>query len=402
MMSLLIQLSMLIATSYSYALSSVTLESPASLYDGAHWITHYDSNTNNIWLLGGHYIAGNDWYITRYVQTYNIKTDTWTEHPLLADFVPSYVGSYTSIGNMIYFIAYKAFTSYSIDTHELVHPHPSSLINAVDEACVTNDERYIYVMGGWSAGYAAHFQIYDTTNNNWFAGLDLNIPRARSNCEYHNGYIYIFGGQIDPSYVVTNSIEMVYVGVGDAVETTVSTQEWITLPAVLSSPLRDASTVKCTDVDTDIIYIFGGYNSVDGVTKNIQIFNTTDASILAAATSLKTARAAVSLLCIEDYIYIMGGFTFQANLGFYTESSWEKSNVLFTSVTTTIPTNVITDPPTQTVTESPTTHSPTNVPTNLPTQITNSPTNIPSDSPTTTRSPSSFPTIAPSTISPTK
>eukprot|EP01083_Nonionella_stella_P306242 1071772_1 len=413
MMSLLIQLSMLIATSYSYALSSVTLESPASLYDGAHWITHYDSNTNNIWLLGGHYIAGNDWYITRYVQTYNIKTDTWTEHPLLADFVPSYVGSYTSIGNMIYFIAYKAFTSYSIDTHELVHPHPSSLINAVDEACVTNDERYIYVMGGWSAGYAAHFQIYDTTNNNWFAGLDLNIPRARSNCEYHNGYIYIFGGQID-GHGHTDSIEMVHVGIGDAVRSTGAFQAWTTLPAVLSSPMRDLSTVMCADVDTDVIYIFGGYDyaspNTHTVDSNIQIFDTTDESIRTAS-QLNTARAASSVVCIEDYIYVLLGYSPSGN-SIDTVFSWEKSNVLYTSAPTSLPTTVpTTNVPTQgPITNAPTTNAPTtNAPTtNDPTQTgTISPTKTATDSPTqiVTVSPTQTVTVSPTqtvTVSPTQ
>eukprot|EP01083_Nonionella_stella_P004704 13655_1 len=119
-MSVLFRLSICIVTAYSYSLSSLTLEASVSLYDGAHWITHYDSNTNNIWLLGGQYVSGQGWFITRYVQTYNIKTDTWTDRALLSEFVPSYVGSYTSIGSMLYFIANEALYLFNIDTQELL------------------------------------------------------------------------------------------------------------------------------------------------------------------------------------------------------------------------------------------------------------------------------------------
>eukprot|EP01084_Bolivina_argentea_P182762 315463_1 len=224
-MSLLSLLAMLIVTSYSYSLSRVSLQSPSAPYDGGHWITHYDSNTNNIWFLGRQTMTGGSWYIYQQVQTYNIRTDTWNTRPWLSEYLETY-GAHASIDNTAYFIAHNTihgvFSSFNIDTQELLHPHPTiSLLHPVIAPCVTTDGRYIYIMGGLvmsTSSYVGYFQIYDTVNNNWFEGLPLNTPRIFSNCEYHDGYIYIFGGQIDPSYVVTNSIEMVYVGVGDSVE----------------------------------------------------------------------------------------------------------------------------------------------------------------------------------------
>eukprot|EP01083_Nonionella_stella_P210374 761681_1 len=297
-MSLLSLLAMLIVTSYSYSLSRVSLQSPSAPYDGGHWITHYDSNTNNIWFLGRQTMTGGSWYIYQQVQTYNIRTDTWNTRPWLSEYLETY-GAHASIDNTAYFIAHNTihgvFSSFNIDTQELLHPHPTiSLLHPVIAPCVTTDGRYIYIMGGLvmsTSSYVGYFQIYDTVNNNWFEGLPLNTPRIFSNCEYHDGYIYIFGGQID-GHGHTDSIEMVHVGIGDAVRSTGAFQAWTTLPAVLSSPMRDLSTVMCADVDTDVIYIFGGYDyaspNTHTVDSNIQIFDTTDESIRTAS-QLNTA-----------------------------------------------------------------------------------------------------------------
>eukprot|EP01083_Nonionella_stella_P077214 210727_1 len=270
-MSLLLnQLAMLWVTSYSYSLSGVTLQSSN---------VPYDFRIVKMW-TGRHYQLSGRGYIDKQVQTYNIRTDTWNARPWISQPLETH-GSFTSIDNMVYFTALDSniavFSSFNIDTQELLHPHPTiSLLYPALAPCITTDNRYIYIIGGFvlsTSSYVAYFQIYDTLNDHWFEGLPLNIPRTKVDCEYHDGYIYIFGGQIalGPA-VFTDSIEMVYVGVGDAVETTVSTQEWITLPAVLSSPKRDVSTVMCTDVDTDIIYIFGGDDLKAGAADMIQIF----------------------------------------------------------------------------------------------------------------------------------
>eukprot|EP01083_Nonionella_stella_P097920 275285_1 len=376
-MTFLIQWSMCMTAAYSYSLTTLSLQTPEAPYAGAHWITHFDANTNNIWLLGGHYLnSDQSWVITNDVQTYNIKLNAWAEGDPLSDYVASYIGSYTSIDTMVYFIAYDSLSSFNIDTQTLLHPHPNiSLLHAVDKACVTNDGRYIFVIGGWissTSTVSALFQIYDTSEHSWLEGLPLNIPRARSNCEYHNGYIYIFGGQLDNTQQ-TDSIEMIYVGVGDAVHTTVITEQWITLASVLFTPKRDVSTVMCTGIDTELIYIFGGWdsNQAHTVSNQVHIFNTTDTSIHTAYFGIR--RGAASVICIHDYIYILLGYVpSKKGGGIETTFTWMKSNLLYTSAPTSV------------------TNAPT---TTLPTNKTHSPTT------TVTVSTSSTPTIAPFTTS---
>eukprot|EP01084_Bolivina_argentea_P254268 427450_1 len=385
-----------------YSLTGFTLESsPPPPLDGASWIVHYDSSTKLIYMLDGSPWT-NQFVYSAASQTYNIETNTWqtiTNTPSLTKHDTQ--EAYTSIGDTVYFVGDGIFGSFNPKTDTFLYPHPNiTLPTQTEQSCVTSDgSRYIFIISGWwGNSYIPQFQIYDLQNNQWLNDLGnlpiINNPRAYHSCQYHKGFIYVFGGWIGTQNSAnTDLIEMIYVGTGDNVFNTLTSELWLELPARLNTIERETMSVMCENVDTEEIYIFGGFHqSISNrayVYNTIEIFNTTDNSITIAPFTLQTPRAAAFAICIENYIYVMLGWNVCGNSCRETLFTWEKSNPLYTFAPTKSPTSIPSATPTKFPSLSPTlqpTLSPSNNPTlqpsNGPSAFTFAPTKTPTVPPT--------------------
>eukprot|EP01083_Nonionella_stella_P300301 1024513_1 len=334
------ELGLLIQCLWSYSLRSFTLQSPLMPYNGDGWAIHYDSTNHQIWFLKAS-----------------------TPEPMT---LHESSNCATSNGDTIYFndASNLVIGSYNIHTSEWKRPF-QTMPHDVFGACLVSDDRFIYVIGGStiSIQIVPYLQIFDLKNNLWLSSPNsLNHNRVWSTCQIHNGTIYIFGGSHETD--VRESIEMIFVGSGDDVITNAATQSWILLPEVLASQSMALSSVICTNIDTEILYLLGGWRSSPH--DIVEIFDLKTHSLTTLSITLNQARTGHASICVDNYIYAFGGRigTHEAR---QTTDSWEKSNMLYYI-------------------------APANEPTTAPSLV---PTYVPSSLPTGTNSPTSIkPTVS--------
>eukprot|EP01084_Bolivina_argentea_P035506 65852_1 len=77
---------------------------------------------------------------------------------------------------------------------------------AVWGRCVTSNNEYIFIIGGWVSGYSGtpvkDFHIYNRNRTTWSTGTSLNNGRHYHSCNVVENTVYIIGG-------VGNSIEYI-------------------------------------------------------------------------------------------------------------------------------------------------------------------------------------------------
>eukprot|EP01083_Nonionella_stella_P206027 749760_1 len=327
------------------SLTGFTLQSSSvPPYQGGWWFVHYDTANHSIWMLNPLSYNGSSWAQNDYLQSYHIDTNTWTQHahPDTNTF-HTWSQSYTSIGSTLYFVTDESNVgTFNSETHELLHPHPNiSLIDThITQPCLANDGRYVFVIGGNSTT----FQIYDTANNLWLTtgAPALNLARSAHTCQYSNGYIYVFGGFTSTGS--TDSIEMLYIGFNDDVSIPLS-HNWTVLPSSLAHACINPTSTICTEIDPELIYIFGGYTNDasshtpwDPVLYDfVQIFDTTSQQIHNTTITLNPTRAGASMVCIGNYLYIMFGVGQDGAM----LNDWQRSNALYDPDTTYMQTEAI-------------------------------------------------------------
>eukprot|EP01083_Nonionella_stella_P098152 275940_1 len=265
------ELGLLIQCLWSYSLRSFTLQSPLMPYNGDGWAIHYDSTNHQIWFLSPRicdtvsFICSDTTHVISYdINNNSFKIEASTPEPMT---LHESSNCATSNGDTIYFndASNLVIGSYNIHTSEWKRPF-QTMPHDVFGACLVSDDRFIYVIGGStiSIQIVPYLQIFDLKNNLWLSSPNsLNHNRVWSTCQIHNGTIYIFGGSHETyvAFIVRESIEMIFVGSGDDVITNAATQSWILLPEVLAAQSMALSSVICTNIDTEILYLLGGWRS---------------------------------------------------------------------------------------------------------------------------------------------
>eukprot|EP01084_Bolivina_argentea_P220828 374168_1 len=158
--------------------------------------------------------------------------------------------SKTFIGDTLYLNGYldENIATYKLSTNQYTEPMDPSITTPVDFACLTSDDRYVYVLGGLAGSPASavrYFQIFDSDGNQWqpFQGSVLRDARFSSACEMYQGTIYVFGGQPDQMSAI-DTIEKYYVGQGDEVLNNIADDMsgWDRIAATLFTPKAHMAT----------------------------------------------------------------------------------------------------------------------------------------------------------------
>eukprot|EP01083_Nonionella_stella_P203540 742658_1 len=311
--------------------------------------------------------------------------------------ITGYAFSKTFIGDTLYFNDYPKdnIGTYKLSTNQYTSPMSPSITTAVDWACLTSDNRYVYALGGLSTGAVDYFQVLDSSGNKWYTGSSLNAYRFMSACEIYQGTIYIFGGEYYSAGL--RSIEKIFVGQNNAVLSNLATSTFQTIGATLHAPKSRMATAMCENVDQSLIYLIGGYNAYGGAEyATVELFDA-DTDTIVKRLSMKRARWQTSAICANGYIYVFGGYTKE---GWEELNTWEVSNYL-TEAPTASPTDGTVSPtkyPSQIPSVSPS-KQPSASPSKAPTESTSTPSSSPSDPPSVspTESPTS-PSHAPTLV----
>eukprot|EP01084_Bolivina_argentea_P035504 65850_1 len=93
--------------------------------------------------------------------------------------------------------------------------------NATWGSCVTSNNQYIFIIGGWVSGSGSvkEFHIYNRYTTTWSTGTSLNNGRSRHSCNVVETTVYIIGGG------GFNSIEYIKNGTWIQMNDTLSTSE---------------------------------------------------------------------------------------------------------------------------------------------------------------------------------
>eukprot|EP01083_Nonionella_stella_P032598 89234_1 len=344
MLSLLL-ISHLIAITFSYSLSSFTLQTSPPMPDSLHNMGLVVNRTSKeIWLFNGQ--SGTSWQNNIY--RYSINDNAFYSHGTTPESMTAYApNGIASVGDIIYFNhqTHSDIGSYNVNTQEWAFPMTPSLPKKVKEACLLTDETetFLFVIGGGGTNY---FQIYDIENNTWLdQGPDMNEVRQYHSCQNNNGHIYVFGGSktSGPFSAALDSIETIFVGSDQDITSTLSSSSWTLLSTKLNTARRHAASVICNQVDQELIYIIGGFTSrviVPYYFDSIEVFNVTDHSIKLSLVRLREARDAASAACVDEYLYVFGGRDLSGSY-----DTWEISNPLYLSRITGIPTTEPSDIP---------------------------------------------------------
>ena len=110
-------------------------------------------------------------------------------------------------GNILeYRYAYSGMLIYDVSNNKYISPnlYEYSLIYLLQEGCVINNKTHLFVLGGYYMSgpnwdhrtESKYMQIYDTINDYWSLGKDLNEERKLCGCSFDrdDNFIYVFGG----------------------------------------------------------------------------------------------------------------------------------------------------------------------------------------------------------------
>ena len=335
----------------SQSLTNFTLiTDPLMPYYGRCIVPYVNATAMEIWLFSPYQSFDGSYNPTNYVFKYDINNGSFEIQSPTPDTMNLY-GSHQSvfIDDIVYFNnrGTDDIGSYQLSNKQWTVPINASIPINIQRACLATDGRYLYAMGGAqriNGSYVTidHFQVMDIVNNIWFNDTPkLNFARQQSACIIKNGSIYLFGGWNGiTSTNAYDSIETIYVGVGDQVPSVLTNASWSVLDAVMNVGRRGLSAVNCDQVDQDLIYLIAGYGSP--YLDSIEIFRISDQTITMLNVTLNIERHMTTAICFGPYIYIFGGSTFdQVSL-----DSWERSNILYTLEPTADPSAIPTIVPT--------------------------------------------------------
>eukprot|EP01084_Bolivina_argentea_P142943 251088_1 len=315
-------------TLISSQLTSFTTQSPNMLDGEVEWMTHYDSSSRNIFLMGA---AGPPQMRNLQIESYNIDSNTFDAASYTASepTVPNTENGQRSvgIGNILYFTLDGYLATFNIITQTFDFTF-SSLPNQIKSGCMTKDnqDKYIFIMGGKlisdDTTVSNQFMVYKISPGTWLNIANaptLNIGRLRFGCNFYNNLIYIFGGAIVDTTTYTNSIE--------TFDTTNiengNTAIWNILNGqTLSASYADQRAVHVFPTD-HFFYIIGGYNAALATTyDNIEIFDLRYNTMSLSGVSLTAPRAAPGVIAVDGFIYVFGGWSSGLSI------TWEKSNYI--------------------------------------------------------------------------
>ena len=177
--------------------------------------------------------------------------------------------------------------------------HYSSCVVATDEYY-----GYIIIIGGRSGYHGRiirNIDIYDIIAENWITEpSNLTVGVALPGCAFYEGYVYIFGGQIETTQIATNLIQKFDI-------TSKTTH-------VVSSNLSFARyDFQCMTFDVNI-YCVGGINNSAVIFDTVDVFDVKKEEVIYDS-NLRLTNGRYSHKMVrykEKYILVYGGIMDQA------------------------------------------------------------------------------------------
>eukprot|EP01084_Bolivina_argentea_P123867 219498_1 len=316
------------------------------------WMTGFDSITNRIWLLAGttnNNVGDNIWY---YSINNNQFTQTSNKLPN-----PVYVLAqlYTQIGREIYYLDndFNRIEKFNMSTG-LVDSSWSSIANNSlpiinrRQACLANDGRYIFVIGGGSDDGSMNSpgqetQYYDTINNEWRININLPSPgRGRSACIVTSDKlnIYLFGGQANNN-VGMDSILKLDISNKTNIDT-ISNTMWITINDTLGTNGNNLDS-RAVEIGGDIYLISSRQQIRLNIPSSVVTFFDSNTNKVRFDNPNQIGRWAPGVIKVDSIIYVFGGYTIDIGINDDFLWSWETTNIL-TNAPTGYPTALTSKP----------------------------------------------------------
>eukprot|EP01084_Bolivina_argentea_P271116 461191_1 len=308
------------------------------------FIGHYNSS---IFILGGHSTSAD-------VIEYNTNTQSFINHINSFSFGKQSAQSSFQVGNMFYMLPYgsRTFTMMDMETMTASSSSFTSFPgNSNRDRCVSYNEHYLFVVGGYGSGsYFKELYILNVITNTWSTGTSLPQATALHSCNVVDDILYVIGGVCS-----AGSINVYY---DDVFILPLTNGSWNALNDTLSSK---KNTHRSVVFDGKEIYVIGGYNG-NNILGEVDIINTADGTINPGK-NLIYEESEVAAIILDATIYVFGGNPSTNNDRFQYSS---RISAAPSNAPTISPSNSPTLPPTNAPTLPPT-NTPSNAPTNAPT-----------------------------------
>ena len=229
------------------------------------------------------------------------------------------------VGILSYFSMSNQSIQYNISSYTYDHYYR-------EYPCLTRtlDNKYLIILGGQSSnGNSTRLmKIYDINRDLWFDGPLMNVPRYRSACEISkkNGYIYIFGGDIEGENLGIEKLNSFKIDEYISNLSLFVNNEWEWEQVEFSdqiSKMADLSAVYHRA--NERIYLIGGYKYALHYFRTIYEFDISN-DFIHPVTPLNTARSQAAALSIpfDDRLYVFGGESWNRKK----LNSWEFTNTI--------------------------------------------------------------------------
>ena len=126
------------------------------------------------------------------------------------------VESYTNVDSYVFFTDNHTLYEFAMTSNPGIHAEIYlSTSHYADRPCITTDQRYLFLTGGFvNDEVVGTVSMYDYMNNQWLSYSIPNMltPRIGHNCISSNGWLYVFGGFVDKDLnITTDTVEKLYI-----------------------------------------------------------------------------------------------------------------------------------------------------------------------------------------------
>eukprot|EP01083_Nonionella_stella_P153793 494542_1 len=354
------------------------------------------ASSQSVFLIGGR-TASNANGVAE-VMEYNVDTNAYTIHSSITDNLRIASQSYTQIDSTLYIYSSSTdyIVTYDMSTATYTAQYAAKRNASLIEPCVTSDgSEFLFILGGnISPNYESGFHIFDLNTQQWSNdGPNMSEPRIYFSCNTHRSHIYVMGGS-NAAEILDTVIAIDISNMGN-----INQRNWFALDDTLSVKRNQLQSV----IHEDDIYVVGGWsgNALATVYGEVDAIDTITNTIRLAGV-LTTEGYGVSVVVGVNRLFVFGGYNTvdgELDVMFYTETV-RKPPPLPTKAPTLNPTIDPTSSPSEDPTGNPTkypsvspskdpTHNPTMYPSNDPTI---GPTSYPTSSPT--KNPTVNPTVS--------
>eukprot|EP01084_Bolivina_argentea_P292733 503339_1 len=137
--------------------------------------------------------------------------DSWIQSTPLTMSISFHGQGYVPYNQYIYFVWDHTFHRFNMESlnDEIISSHKTISYGHYHCLAISNDGKYLFIVGGTPDAALNSFQIYDISNDLLITGPNITTPRELHACATNNYNLYVMGGRANGMF--WDSIERINV-----------------------------------------------------------------------------------------------------------------------------------------------------------------------------------------------